>query len=221
MPRTHAHRVDPLALVATACLSAAASADMLPIGDNSAYSTEGLGHFSGSIAYTFLGGTTGRLDVSLTNTTSASVGGFITAFMFRVHDEMGPIASSLTASDNNLATDIPAGTSGVPFPGSWIGGAGLTASWLGGGSPTGGIGVGSTGTWSFTITGANASMLTAVSFVKNTVNDDIYSFIVRFRGMEGQAGGADSDKVPGLDLPAPGTAALIGLTGAMTRRRNP
>jgi hypothetical protein len=208
-----------LAVAAAGLLAGAAAADMVPISDASEYSTEGLGHFSGSITYTFLGGTAGRLDVSLTNTTAASVGGYITAFMFRTPAEAGTVTSSLTAWDNNLATSIPPGASGVPFPGSWIGGAGLTASWLAGGSPTAGIAVGSTGTWSFAIAAASASTLTASSFIRDTVNTDIYAFIVRFRGMIEQPGGTDSDKVPGRDLPAPGAAALVGMASLMTRRR--
>ena len=213
-PHSHSRRI---ALAAAACATSAVMADMVPISDNSAASTEGVGHFSGSISYTYLGGSSGRLDVTLTNTTDASSGGFITAFMFRTPEAMGAISSSLATWDSNLDNNIPPGTSGVPFPGSWIGGAGLTASWLAGGSPTSGIGVGSTGNWSFNITGANAGLLTAVSFVANTVNTDTYAFIVRFRGLTGE--GPDSDKVPARDLPAPGAAALVGLAGLLSRRR--
>jgi MYXO-CTERM domain-containing protein len=44
---------------------------------------------------------------------------------------------------------------------------------------------------------------------------DPYAFVVRFRGMA--EGG--SDKVPANQLPAPGAIALLGLTGAVSRRR--
>lgn len=221
MTRSPTLRNATLASLASAAVALAASADMVPITDNTAASTEGLGRFTGTVAYTFLGGSSGRLDVSLTNTTDASLGGYITAFMFRTQPSAGTVTSMLSTWDNNLDTNIPAGTSGSPWnaTGSWIGGAGLTSSWLAGGSPEDGIGVGQTGNWSFAITSVNASMLTAVSFVANTINTDTYAFIVRMRGMTLPSGADGSDKIPARDLPAPGAAALIGLAGILTRRR--
>lgn len=204
-----------------AAIGGAVTADVAPIGDDSTLSTEGLGHFSGSLVYTYLGGTSGRLDVTLTNTTAASVGGYITAFMFRTPIAAGAMSASLSAWDNGVDTGIPAGASGSPFPGSWIGGVGVGATWLSGGSPNDGIGVGTTGNWSFSISGASASTLTATSFVTSSTNSDPYAFIVRFRGMEGPDGGEGSDKVPAIHLPSPGTAALISLSGLMIRRRRP
>ena len=79
--------------------------------------------------------------------------------------------------------------------------------------------MGQTGHWSFTISGANASMLTSDSFVSGDLVSDPYAFIVRFRGMEGPDGGEGSDKVPANQLPAPGAVALLGLAGILTRRR--
>jgi len=112
-------------------------------------------------------------------------------------------------------TNIPAGASGSPFTGSWIGGAGTGGSWLAGGAPGGGIGIGQTGMFSFTITGANASMLSSDAFVSGSLVSDPYAFIVRFRGMDD--GG--SDKVPANELPAPGAIALLSLAGLGSGRR--
>lgn len=216
------HRPALLACITSACMALSASADMVPITDNTAASTEGLGRFTGTVAYTFLGGSSGRLDVSLTNTTDASLGGYITAFMFRTSPSVGTVTSMLSTWDNGLDTNIPASTSGAPWDGtgSWIGGAGLTSSWLAGGSPVNGIAVGQTGNWSFAITSASASMLTAVSFVANTINTDTYAFIVRMRGLTLPDGSDGSDKIPARDLPAPGAVALLGLASLVSRRRS-
>jgi hypothetical protein len=199
----------------------AAHAAVVVITSNSALSTEGLGAFVGTLDYVYGGAGSGTLNVSLTNTTNASIGGYLTAFMFRPPPELGAFTSALTSSDFAAMTNIPAGTSGSPWngTGSWLGGAGVGGSWLAGGAPNGGVAIGQTGHWSFTITGTNASMLTSDSFVSGDLVSDPYAFIVRFRGMEGVDGGEGSDKVPANQLPAPGAAALIGLAGILTRRR--
>lgn len=204
-------------LASTVVLGTCASSDaaIVPITSNTALSTEGLGAFVGTLNYTFLGGTTGTLDVTLTNTTDASIGGYLTAFMFRPPPELGAFGCSLASSSVAAMTNIPAGSAGSPFPGSWIGGAGTGGSWLAGGAPGGAIGVGQTGMFSFTITGANASMLSSDAFVSGSLVSDPYAFIVRFRGMEN--GG--SDKVPANELPAPGAIALLSLAGLGQGRR--
>lgn len=203
-------------IVAATCLAGASHASSLPIFSNGALSTEGLGSFVGSVEYTYLGSNTGQLAVSLTNTTDPMIGGYITAFMFRTPESMGTISSSMLSSSYPALTNIPAGASGSPFPGSWIGGAGTGGSWLSGGSPNGGVGVGQTGSWLFQISGAMASMLTSSIFVGGNSNTDPYAFIVRFRGMENDG----SDKVPGEHVPSPAALSLVALAaGAATRRR--
>ena len=204
-----------VASIAAAVAAASAGAAVVPITSNSALSTDFLGEFTGTLDYVFLGGNNGKLDVTLTNTTPVAIGGFLTAFMFRPPPELGTFVSALTASTFAGMTNIPAGTSGSPFEGPWIGGAGVQGSWLAGGAPGQGIGVGQTGSFSFAITGANASMLSSDSFVSGSAVSDAYAFVVRFRGMA--EGG--SDKVPANQLPAPGAIALLGLTGAVSRRR--
>lgn len=138
------------------------------------------------------------------------MGGYLTAFMFRTPESFGGFTSSLVSSTYAGMTDIPTGSGSSPFPGSWLGGAGLGATWLGGGSPNGGVAVGSTGQWVFSITGVMASALDAVDFV----DGDAYAFIVRFSGLTD--GG--SDKVP-AGTPAPGAFVLVAMGLAMNRRR--
>lgn len=201
--------------LATVTLTTVAGAAVVPITGNSSLSTDGLGGFIGTLNYTYLGGTSGQLDVTLTNTTAASTGGYLTAFMFRPSQQFGLFTSALISSDHPGMTDIPAGASGAPFPGSWIGGAGTGGSWLSGGTPSDGVAVGATGNWSFAISGANANLLSSDAFVSGNLVADSYAFVVRFRGMTDDG----SDKVPAYELPAPGAAALLGLAGLMVRRR--
>ena len=211
---SHALITSVLALPVAGCIlgavTAQASASFTTIEGNTALSTEGLADFTGTLDYQFLGGNQGQLTVTLTNTTDASVGGYLTAFMFRTPQSFGGFTSSLVSSTYAGMTNIPAGSNGSPFPGPWLGGAGLGATWLGGGSPNGGVAVGSTGQWVFSITGVMASALDAVNFV----DGDAYAFIVRFRGLTD--GG--SDKVPAA-TPAPGALVLGAMGLAFSRRR--
>ena len=204
-----------------ATLTGTGYAAVVPITSNSALSTDGLGAFTGTLDYVYSGSGSGTLNVTLTNTTAASIGGYLTAFMFRPPPELGAFTCSLTSSNFAAMTNIPAGTSGAPWDGTgtWLGGAGIGGSWLAGGTPSGGVAIGQTGSWSFTISGTNASMLTSDSFVSGDLVSDPYAFIVRFRGMEGVDGREGSDKVPANQLPAPGAAALLGLAGLVSRRR--
>ena len=117
------------ALAVTACLTAAASAAVVPITSNSSLSTSGLGAFIGTLDYSYLGSNTGKLDVTLTNTTNPMIGGYLTAFMFRTSPDLGSFACSLTASDFAGMTNVPSGASGSPFPGTWMGGAASPGSW--------------------------------------------------------------------------------------------
>ena len=216
MTRRHPVTVASIAAVAATTVAGAA---IVPITSNSALSAAGQGTFVGTLDYTFLGGTAGKLDVTLTNTTPVGIGGYITAFMFRPPPALGTFTSVLTASNFPLLTNIPAGANGSPFPGSWIGGAGLNNAWLAGGAPANGIGIGQTGIFSFSITGANASMLSSDSFVSGGSVSDPYAFVVRLRGMNGPDAVSDSDKVPANQLPAPGAVALLALAGVARSRR--
>ena len=199
-----------VALSLLGAIAVPASASMTSIEGNLALSTEGLADFTGFLDYQFLGGNQGQLTVTLTNTTDPAKGGYLTAFMFRTPDSFGAFTSTLVSSTYAGMTNIPAGSSGSPFPGAWLGGAGLGASWLSGGSPNNGVAAGSTGQWVFSITGVMASALDAVNFV----DGDAYAFIVRFRGLDDDC----SDKVPAA-TPAPGALVLGAMGLAFSRRR--
>ena len=109
-----------LALSLLGAIAVPASASMTSIEGNLALSTEGLADFTGFLDYQFLGGNQGQLTVTLTNTTDASVGGYLTAFMFRTPDSFGAFTSTLVSSTYAGMTNIPAGSNGSPFPGAWF-----------------------------------------------------------------------------------------------------
>ena len=162
-------------------------------------STEGLGSFTGFIGLTGL-----TLDVSLTNTSPLSNGGVITGFAFTL--PLGVTAAADTFSYPAFQFVAPVGV--APW-GTLSAGAALGGDWLGGGSPAGGIPVGSTGDFSFTLSGG-------ITLEQMFPDPDAVAFAVRFRGFEDDG----SDKVPGWGDPGvtptdpiPEPASLI--TGAM------
>ena len=194
--------------------SASATMTTVMIQSNTAGSTEGLGRFTGSLSYTGDTLNTGTLTIVLSNTNTPAQGGYITGLVFNIPSSDSAAVTQLAATSvsgfQNLGPSAPAS----PF-GSYDAGAALGGSWLGGGSPTGGIAVGHSGTFTFQITAADASAFTASSFLASGSSP---SPLVRFKGF---ANGG-SDKVPGVLVPAPGAAALLvgaGLVGFRRRRR--
>ena len=210
--------------VVIACLAAfglatgAAIADTVDIQGVIAASEEQTGAtYSGSLEYSFIGGSTGELKVSLTNDSPASVGGFLTGFLFRADAVTG---ASLISANPTAFEDTGAG-SGASF-GTFDGGAALRGNFLGGGSPSAGLGIGESGMFVFSITSASASTISAMDFLGSL--DDPHTttgFLVRFRGLDD--GG--SDKVPGggfevvVPLPGAGALAAVGLALVGVRRR--
>lgn len=217
-PRTTAIlRTKRLALAtaaaATATIASGASGAIVFGGSNG---IEGLGSFTGTMSWTYLGSGMGTLAVSLNNTSPAANGGYLTGFAFNTASGVG-----LTlASAPNAAWLGMSNVHASPFP-NFDFGAALGGNWLGSNSEdaTDGIGTGASGAFSFDVTGDDSLLagLTDASFF-DTSNG--YGFAARFRGFED--GG--SDKVPGevLVTPLPQTlglaaASLAGI--ALLRRR--
>lgn len=201
-------------LVAAAVVATTASADSVDISGVVGASSEQTGAtYSGSLFYDFVGGSTGELTVSLTNDSPASVGGFLTGFVFRATALDG---ASLTSSSVSSMTSTGAEAAN-PF-GMFDGGAALRGKFLGGGKPSDGLGIGQSGVFVFSVTSSHASSLSAHDFLGSLGEP---GFVVRFRGLED--GG--SDKVPGgtfevvVPLPGAGAMALVGLTAVSVRRR--
>ncbi|MCL4196619.1 MAG: PEP-CTERM sorting domain-containing protein [Phycisphaerales bacterium] len=200
------------AAAAVMSFGAVASADIINIQGLSSQSTEGLGHFTGSIEYNYLSGSSGQLLINLTNTSPVENGGYITALIFNIGapQRSGTDTATLQFASFPAFENIPGpGIGGSPF-GLFDAGAGIIGQFEGGGNPTQGIGVGQSGMFEFLVDSAYADVLSAASFISGP-ND--FNFVVRFRGF---ANGG-SDKVP---VPVPGSVALLGLGAvAMSSRR--
>jgi hypothetical protein len=203
--------VHTAALLAGALLTGAASADIIQFTSDNALSTEALGSYEGSLDYD---PSQARLTVTITNTSPAANGGFITGLAFRV-DSTDPAAMAVLSTSSVPFSNI-VNASAAPF-GTYVGGAALGGDWLGGGSPQAGVGVGETATLVFSVTASDSATLTAIDFIEvsSAAGPD---FVVRFRGF---ADGG-SDKVPGRPdevVPSPGTLGVLGGLGILARRR--
>ena len=193
--------VSGVAAVAAFACSTVASADIVNISSQG-FGLEGNGAYTGVLNYV-----PGTLIISLTNLNTSAIGGKITALAFNIDGNAAAVLSSATHPFVGLGNSVSAS----PF-GTFEAGAGLGGSWLGGGSPNAGITRGSTGTFTFNITGAGAASLTAASFVSSSPTTN---FVVRFRGFNN--GG--SEKAPGFVVPGPGALAAFGLLAVGGRRR--
>lgn len=171
---------------------------------------DGLGTFTGTVNWTYSGGSGGTLSYSLTNTSPLANGGFLTGFAFNAVDGVTCTLLSAPASWTGMAN-----VSAAPFP-NFDFGAALGGNWLGGGSPNAGIAVGSTASFVFSVSGLAPLLagLTDASFF-DAANG--YSFAARFRGF---ANGG-SDKVTG-SVPGPGVLGMMAVAtmlGRGARRR--
>jgi hypothetical protein len=189
-----------------ACAAGVARADVIGFESDVFASTEQLGAFEGTLSYN---PALAELVISITNTTPASIGGYLTGIVFKI-DSTDPGATA-TLISANVPFQNTGSASAAPF-GTFDAGAALGGNWLGGGSPNSGIAVGQTGVLTFSVSASDAASLTAMSFIGSSSEP---GFVARFRGMS-QGG---SDKVPGV-IPSPaGLAALAGAGVLAGRRR--
>jgi hypothetical protein len=176
---------------------------------------ENLGDFSGTLDYISTDATSATLTVTLTNTSPVDNGGFITAFVFNNPSNLITDVSLTTAT--GLTTLLGGSTfqdlvAASPFPNFDIGasvGGDNASGFEAGGSPNDGIAVGSTGSFSFGLTGTSLDTLDTNSFVNATVHDNVYGdifMLVRFRGFEDGL----SDKCIAGVVPIPATLPLLG-----------
>ncbi|MBM4273635.1 MAG: PEP-CTERM sorting domain-containing protein [Deltaproteobacteria bacterium] len=176
------------------------------------------GDFSGTFSYSLtpVSSTNALLTVQLQNTSPPDNGGFITAFAFNnPEDKITNVVLTATDPDfhmiggpnfqNNIKTS--------PY-GNFDIGASISSSFLSGGNPNKGIGVGSTETFTFNLTGTGLNSLNEWSFVnelsENPQGGDAYWFLARFRGFND----GSSDKVfavpSGGGVPLPSSIILLG-----------
>jgi hypothetical protein len=155
--------------------------------------------FSGMVTYDPMAAY--ELTISLTNTTSAAIGGYLTGLAFDLPD--GTTIANYTSSHAGMTLET--GASVAPF-GTRDYAVALGGDWLGGGSPLGGVAAGTNGSWSFDLTNAPGSLTLA----------DL-NMAARFRGLSD--GG--SDKVPAIPEPESWAMMMAGLAalGFVSRRR--
>jgi hypothetical protein len=195
-------------------LPAVGHADLIHIvGDQG---LTGLGFYKGTLEYTDTDAGHAALTVTLTNSSPAANGGYLTGFAFNDPGNKitgvkltGPAKFGLLGGPN-----FDHGINAAPF-GHFDIGAAVGGSFEGGGNPGPGIGVGQTRTFVFSLTGTALNTLTVQSFVHDLSvgpgdGEGDKPFVARFRGFKD--GG--SDKVPDSvvhDSPEPGTLALAGI----------
>lgn len=174
-------------------------------------STEGIGRFEANLSYSYSGGTSATIAITLTNTTDLSLRGYITALALNPNGAASGM--SFVSSTNAAFVNIPSPVSAPPF-GDFAVGAGLNGSFLGSGNPALGIEAGGgSAVFTFTLTGSESAL--AALDAETALSQTGYAMIVRFRG----GAGGWSDKVVGCALPAPGALAILGAAGLMPRRR--
>lgn len=196
------------AIAMAAALAVRADAAIITFDSNPGL--EGLGSYSGSMNWTYLGANAGTLVVSLTNTSPAENGGYLTGFAFRsVYDLQIKVADNGARAGWVDIDDVNAHPYGMFDHGAALGG-----DWLGGGSPLAGIGVGQTFTFTFDVRGDPAILATIIPHDFFDEEESGYGFVARFRGFDD--GG--SDKVT-ASLPAPGVGVLLAFGAASGRRR--
>ena len=205
------NRIAMTSVLAAIALSSSAFATL---NFHSIPSATGLGAFTGSMTWTYLGGGNGSLGITITNTSLPANGGHLTGLAFNT---VSGVTLSLSSGRTGFSgmTNVQAS----PFENLDFGTA-LGGNWLGGGNPSAGIGVGVTDSFVFGVSGSSSLLasLTDSSFFDTA---SLPGFAARFRGF---AGGG-SDKVGGTTtniVPLPQTLALAcgGLVGlAFLRRR--
>ncbi len=203
------NRIAMTSVLAAIALSSSAFATL---NFHSIPSATGLGAFTGSMTWTYLGGGNGSLGITMTNT-SPRTSGYLTGLAFNT---VSGVTLSLSSGRTGFSgmTNVQAS----PFENLDFGTA-LGGNWLGGGNPSAGIGVGVTDSFVFGVSGSSSLLasLTDSSFFDTA---SLPGFAARFRGF---AGGG-SDKVGGTTtniVPLPHTLALAcgGLVGLGFLRR--
>lgn len=204
-------RTVACALLASGLCAGTASASFSTASYAPCGSSEGYGSFQADMIYSYSGGTSATISITLTNSTQMSLGGYITALAINPNG----MASGLTfvSSTSALFESISTPISAPPY-GSFAAGAGLNGEFLGSGDPSAGIAVGSFEIFTFTLSGSESAL--AALDAETVLNQGGYQMVVRFRG-----GAVDdwSDKVIGCALPAPGALALLGAVGLVPKRR--
>ena len=174
-----------------------------------------LGSFTGDVTYSATSNTAATLTIKLTNSSPATNGGYITAFVLNnPGDRITGISGFVDADKGGDFGLLALGNNGINSGsnGQFDFGAGTGGQFTGGGAPKDGIAAGKSDTFTFHLTGTGLLDLSAASFLtalsSGTGSGDGYAALdVRFRGFKD--GGSDkvtfTGAIPGGTTPGTGT----------------
>ncbi len=216
-------RVGMVAGTVAMALTGVAQADFINFDESNFFSFENTGAaFSGTWTYTFIGGTSGTLQLVLSNDNSLTLAGAITAIAFNNPDGVTLGGFSYTQTGGDVEAFALDGA--IPRPGS-VGHFNSVYSvdglmFTGAGSGMEGIEVGEEATFSWTVTSASASGLSVSNFLDFDLNDPDnpggqFAMALKFKGL----GPEDlSDTFVLIPLPAALPMGLVGLAGVAALR---
>lgn len=208
-----------LALAALCASFGSARADLINIADN-----ELPGQFTGTVEVTNQTSSSALIRVTLTNTSPFSNGGFLTGFAFNDPNttskgNIGTVTSyqqvyvpSTGQNFTLLGAPTYSNTVSTSPYGLFDIGAAVGGDWLGGGTPSQGLAVGETGTFSFLVSGTGLNNLSAANLLTAMSSNGTAGFVVRFRGFND--GSSDKDVAgvvvkPPVNNPVPAPPALV------------
>lgn len=225
------------ALVMLGITTVASATPVVIVGDVPNSESQ-LGDFKATLTYVATNATTATLTVAIENTTPIANGGYLTGFVLNNPNGAIDITKLLRGASDVTGTELLGvadfdndDVNGQPF-GKFDFGWALGKNFEGGGTPSNGIGVGSSETFTFHIEGTGLDLLTSQDFADTSStpqnsNGKTAIFLARFKSLGDDE--EDSDKVPGQIeiVPEPASLlvwSLIGLgaiPGAVAyRRRN-
>jgi hypothetical protein len=192
----------------TVYLSSASGVDSSTVSYGAAY--------QGSMQWSYTSGSTATITVNLTNT--SSVTSYLAAFVVGMADAGFVVTQTSAPTNFNQITGN--GLKAAPF-GDYDWGSGSTSSFNGGGSGNGGLAKGQSGTWTFSVSGAAASLAAVNSAaVFNGANE--WDFVAHIKGIT-SGSSTVSEKITstlsGAVLPAPAALGVLAIAGIMPRRR--
>ncbi len=217
-------------LVGVVCWTLPALATVISTSEVLLTGTAAKGQFTGDLIYSDISPTSATLTVDLTN--ASTKGGFLTAFVLNDPNKGTEdiTAIELTAAPSMrfhlLGSARSNGVKASPF-GQFDFGAGIASNFQGSSEPQNGLAPGSSGAFTFTLTGVGLNNLIAADFAnalsfKPSNGKQAQFMVARFGGPRGADIVIGKDPPPvGSAVPIPPTALLLGsgLLGLMGWRR--
>jgi hypothetical protein len=170
--------------------------------------------YQGSMQWSYTSGSTATITVQLTNTSSVTA--YLSAFVVGMADPSFVVTQTAAPTAFNQLSGN--GLKAAPF-GDYDWGSASTSSFNGGGTGNTGLARGQSGTWTFSVSGAAASLAAVNSAaVFNGANQ--WDFVARIKGM---SVGPGSEKLTsalmGTAMPSPAALSVLAIAGMASRRR--